>query len=136
MPNVDRSTVSIRFKGEGLDPSELSKRLEFSPSEEAAKPIVKIKRENYTVWSVGYREIDSGDLGRKIGIMLNWFTNDITIWKEISGKYKGDILCGLFLDGWNRGFELSPELLKKVSDRNLFISFDLYSPTDSWDMKG
>jgi hypothetical protein len=44
-----------------------------------------------------------------------------------------DIFCGLFLNEWNQGFELSSKLLKELSTRNLKIGFDLYSPTDSWD---
>ena len=136
MPNIDRSTASLRFIGEGLDPNELSKRLEFFPSEEAANPIVKTKKENITVWSVGYRESDPSELEKKIENLLNWFTKDMNVWKDISGKYRGEVFCGLFLDGWNRGFELSTELLRKLSDRNLFIGFDIFSPTDTWDEKG
>jgi hypothetical protein len=64
---------------------------------------------------------------------LGWFTKDTTIWKEISGKSGGEIFCGLFLDGWNRDFALSVELLRALSDRNLSIGFDISSPPDAWD---
>jgi hypothetical protein len=131
VPYIDRSTASLRFIGEGLDPNELPKRLEFFPSEEAANPIVKTKREKLIVWSVSFPESDSRELEQKIEILLSWFTNDINVWKEVSGKYRGEVFCGLFLDGWNRGFELSTELLKKLSDRNLLIGFDIYLPTDT-----
>jgi len=135
MSDVDRSTASLRFIGEDLDPNELSKRLEFLPSEETAYPIIKTKKGNITVWSVSCCESDLNELGKKIETLLSWFTYDITVWKEISGKYRGEIFCGLFLDGWNRGFELSTELLRKLSDRNLLIGFDIYSPTDTWNVK-
>ena len=135
MSEVDRSTASLRFIGEDLEPNELSNRLKFLPSEETAFPIVKNKKEIITVWSVSCCESDRNRLEKKIETLLSWFTNDITVWKEISGKYRGEIFCGLFLDGWNRGFELSSELLKMISDRNLLIGFDIYSPTDTWDEK-
>lgn len=135
MPEIDRSTASLRFIGEGLDPNELLSRLEFSPSQDAINPIVKMKKKNIIVWSVGIRESAAGELEKKIDALLSWFTDDITVWKELSWKYRGEIFCGLFLDGWNRGFELSAELLKKLSERNLLISFDIYSPTDTWDEK-
>jgi len=49
------------------------------------------------------------------------------------GLFDGDVFCGLLLDGWNRGFELSPDLLIKLANRNLRIGFDIYAPVDSWD---
>ena len=88
-----------------------------------------------TVWSVGYHESDANDLEKKIKTLLGWFTNDITVWKEISEKFRGDFFCGLFLDGWNEGFDLSNELLKELYERNLSISFDIYSPTNTWGEK-
>ena len=132
VPSIDQSTVSIRFIGEGLNPDEISKRLLLT---ESVRPIVKTKGKRTIVWSVGYPEADPDELGRKIEILLDWFTKDITIWKEIAGIYKGEIFCGLFLDGWNRGFELSIELLRAISDRDLSIGFDIYSPTDLLDEK-
>jgi hypothetical protein len=132
MPKIDRSIVSIRFANEELNPSVLSQRLDFTPSEEADKPIMKYRRDKITVWSVCYRESDDVELEKKIETLLGWFTENITIWKEIATKYKGEIFCGLFLDGWNRGFSLSADLLRALSERNLFISFDIYSPTGSW----
>jgi hypothetical protein len=38
----------------------------------------------------------------------------------------------LFIDNWNEGFALSPTTLRKISERNLEIDFDIYSPTDTW----
>lgn len=133
MPKIDHSSASLRFIGEGLDPNELLNRLEFHPSEDATKPIVKTRGENIVVLSVGYRESGSRDLGIKIEAILSWFTRDLTVWKELSKQYRGEIFCGLFLNGWNRGFELSAELLMNISERNLLIGFDIYSPTDTWD---
>lgn len=132
MPYIDQSTVSIRFVGVGLNPDEISKRLLLKKS---IKPSVKTKEKSTVVWSVGYREVDSGELDKKIENLLDWFTKDITIWKEIAGKYRGEIFCGIFLDGWNRGFDLSMELLRAISDRNLSIGFDIYSPNDFLDEK-
>jgi len=38
-----------------------------------------------------------------------------------------DIFCGVFLDDWNRGFDLPPQVLKMLSDRGITIGFDIYS---------
>ena len=132
MPAIDRSTVSLRFSGEGLDPNELENLLEVFHSEAAAKPIVK-QRGDIVIWSVGCSESDSIDLGQKIEGLLNLFSKDTFVWKDISKKFRGEIFCGLFLDGWNRGFEFPTDLLRDLSERNLSISFDIYSPTNTWE---
>ena len=43
---------------------------------------------------------------------------------------KVDMFFGLFMDAWNEGFDISSNMLKKLSDRNIKISFDIYSSTD------
>ncbi|MFZ6030495.1 MAG: hypothetical protein ACOYYS_22540 [Chloroflexota bacterium] len=72
-----------------------------------------IKTEN-----VGFHEQDCGILATAI----------LTL-------FHADIFCGPFLDNLNEGFELSPALMKRISDRNLKIGFDIHSPTDSWESK-
>ncbi len=129
MTAIDRSIASLRFVGEDLNPDDLLKSLEFSSSDELAKPTIK-NRGNVTILSVSYIESDSSELETKILFILSRFTKNITVWKEISEKCKGDIFCGLFLDGWNRGFELSRNLLNELSERNLALGFDIYSPTE------
>lgn len=136
MSKLDRSLASLRFIGKGLDPIDLSEHLQFAPPEGKSKTSVKIKQDNRVVWSVSFGEPDASDMGKKIETLLGWFTKDIAIWKEISESYRGEIFCGLFLDEWNSGFELSTELLQKLSERNLAIGFDLYSPTETWGRNG
>jgi hypothetical protein len=41
-------------------------------------------------------------------------------------RRKVDIFCGPFLESSNRGFGISPEVSKLLSDRYLDIGFDLY----------
>ena len=140
MPTIDRSTVSIRFSGQDLDPDELTRVLSYSTLESirpqyhtrihrgrSKSPIEK------GIWSLGYGEIDSVDLELKIETLLNKLTDDLKVWHQIASQYKGNVFCGLFLDGWNRGFELSSELLEKLANRKLKIGFDIYSPVDTWD---
>jgi hypothetical protein len=132
MPEIDNSTASIRFSGEGLQEDEIPKLLKLKDYEGTRL------RQNYKkigkkgLWGLGFAESDETGLEGKIQFLLNQFTGDIQTWNDVTARYKGDIFCSLFLDGWNRGFELSAELLREIGARNLEIGFDIYSATDTW----
>jgi hypothetical protein len=44
----------------------------------------------------------------------------------LAEKYEVDVFCGIFVDGWNRGFNLSPALMKKLAERYLELDVDIY----------
>ncbi len=131
MAEVDKTSVSIRFSGEGLNPEEIGSSLRFKESEKTESTINTLKS-GKVVWVITYLNQETIPLEKKIEELLVLFTNDINIWNEVTGIAKADIFCGLFLDGWNKGFELSPNTMRKLSDRKLKIGFDIYAPTDSW----
>jgi hypothetical protein len=141
MPNISRSTVSIRFRGSELDPQRITQLLGCVPTSAAKKGEKIIKKNGKTrivtegFWHLYYGESDAVDIEEKIELLLGKLTDDLHAWQEITKSYKADMFFGLFLDGWNEGFDLSPGTMKKLSDRNLMIGFDIYSPTDSWYQK-
>ena len=49
---------------------------------------------------------------------------------RVTVQYRVDLFCGVFLNegSWNRGFSLSPKVLKELAERNLEIGFDIYAP--------
>ncbi|MCB9134366.1 MAG: DUF4279 domain-containing protein [Anaerolineales bacterium] len=141
MSDITRSTVSIRFRGYDLDPLNLSTLLGCSPSS-AAKRSEELINSNGDIrvvkkgfWHLSYGDSDAIEIEEKIHLLLGKLTDDLNVWQMITQSVKADLFFELFLDGWNEGFELSPATLKKLSDRNLKIGFDIYSPTDSWKME-
>jgi hypothetical protein len=116
-----------------MDPKHIAEMLGFIPSEKTEKSVMT--RQKNTIWSIRLQNSDSLPLDRKIETLLNQFTEDIGKWQKIiTENINVDIFCGLFLDEWNEGTSLPPSLLKKLSDRNLEIGLDIYSPTDSYDL--
>jgi hypothetical protein len=133
MTELDRTIVSIRFSGQDLDPKKLGEVLGFIESETIESTIKRLKS-RVVVWSIKFKNNETLPLEEKIEALLTRFTNEINVWKHATKDVKADIFCGLFLDGWNEGFSLSSNILKEISDRNIRIGFDIYSPTDSWDI--
>ncbi len=139
MSNISRSNVSIRLFGTELDPEYITQLLGCEPSS-AAKTGQKIIKSDGTerivrkgFWHLDYGESDEILLEEKIKLLFERLTDNLESWQEVTKNLDlADIYCGLFIDKWNEGFTLSQSLLKNISDRNLTIGFDIYSPTDTW----
>ncbi|HSE25410.1 MAG TPA: DUF4279 domain-containing protein, partial [Pyrinomonadaceae bacterium] len=65
--------------------------------------------------------------------ILSRVTEKREVWQRLTQQYKVDLFCGVFLNegSWNRGFSLSPTILKELAARNLKIGFDIYSVHDA-----
>jgi len=139
MTSISRSTVSIRLFGAELNPEHITRLLGCPPSS-AAKTGEKIIKSNGNeriikkgFWLLNYGESDAIIVEEKIEILFGKLTNNLESWREITKDLDvADIFCGLFVGNWNEGFMLSQSILKKISDRNLEIGFDICSPTDTW----
>ena len=139
MSNISRSTVSIRLFGAELNPEQITRILGCPPSS-AAKTGEKIIKSNGNeriikkgFWLLDYGASDEIVIEEKINILFGKLTDNLESWREITKDLDvADIFCGLFVGNWNEGFTLSQSTLRKISDRNLEIGFDIYSPTDTW----
>ncbi len=131
MADIDQVMVSIRFSGFGLDPKNLGRTLCFKKGENTDTRIIK-RKSGKVIWSIAVNK-NTFTIEHNIRKLLLQFTQDIDVWKSGTSDTKANIFCGLFLDGWNRGFSLSPTLLKDLADRNLEIGFDIYAPVETWE---
>jgi hypothetical protein len=130
MSKINQTVVCIRFYGQDLDSKTIGELLGFIESEPFESTIKRLKS-GRVVWTIRLENDDP--LEKKIQTLLAHFTDEINQWKTATENIKADIFCGLFLDGWNQGFDLTPNLMRELSERNLEIGFDIYAPTDSWD---
>jgi hypothetical protein len=129
MAELDHTIVHIRFSGVNLDPKKVGELLGFIKSKSTRSTVKRLKS-GRVVWSIELESNENLPLEKKIEALLAEFTNEISVWKQVTENIRADIFCGLFLDEWNCGFELTTRLMKELSDRNLKIGFDIYSPTD------
>jgi hypothetical protein len=65
-------------------------------------------------------------LGDAIATLLARLPTEPDIWEQLAQRAKADVFCGLFLDQWSRGAELSHELLGDLARRRLALSLDIY----------
>ncbi len=131
--HIDEVKVHLRIFGEELDPDEITRLLGCQSTESRRKGDVIPDKRYHRIASRGSWLLDgkldsSIELEQQVKSLLEMVTDDIRIWHDLASRFQLDISCGLFLDNMNRGFELSPELMKYLADRNIKIGFDIYAP--------
>jgi hypothetical protein len=130
--DADRVTVTIRVAGDDLDPDEVTKVLNISPTFAARKGDRRPSGDRDIVqgtgiWTLTFSGTPSEwTLDEAIPILLDKLPADLAVWDRLAEKYDLDVFCGLQLECWNRGFALSPELLLRLAQRHLELDVDIY----------
>ena len=134
---IDRCKVSLRIFGDDLDPDEISSILLCEPSRKTKKgEIVADDGEGHQrisprgSWHLELAGDDDLGLEEQVLKLLACVTADSDVWRRLTLQYKVDLFCGLFVNAgsWNRGFSLSPKVLRELAERNLEIGLDIYAP--------
>jgi hypothetical protein len=113
---VDRVLVGLRIAGPDVDPTELERLLGVAPSH------VTSRREVVCVFEAPQHDsIEDG-----VTSLLRTLPSDDDVWSGLTSRYRVDLFCGLFLQDANRGFVLSPSVLREVASRNIALGCDIY----------
>ena len=130
---IQDATVSLRFFGDDLIPADITKLLGAAPTEARKKGDV-IQRSRYHLkartgsWLLKSALDRRTELSDQISGLLDQVTSDSKVWHKLTTRYSADLFCGLFLDEFNRGFNLPPTLVARLAKLGLGISFDIYGP--------
>jgi hypothetical protein len=131
---IDTTSVTLRFFGDDLDPDDLSRILGAEPTLSRRKGEVIPDRDGRVAetgsWLLSSEQQSSTPLEEQIDNLFQRLTDDIEVWRQLSSAYRGDLFCGLWLESWNRGLELSPEALQRIAARGLRVGFDIYYVED------
>jgi hypothetical protein len=130
---VDRSKVSLRISGDNLELELITKMLGRKPTHSQKKGEKwkgKSGRELVRptgLWMLQAPESKAANLDKQVAWIFNRLTAKQSIWRKLTSLYKVDLFCGLFLDAWNRGVEMSPKTLFEIGRRGVSIGFDIYA---------
>lgn len=134
MPDLGKTRAALRILGDDLDPEEISKLLGAAATESARMGEAKqlpSGRSTYArtgSWRFRAAGCSPGDVNAQVESILSKLTNNLAVWKEISGRYKCDLFCGLFMAEMNEGATLNPNVLSMLGDRGVFLALDIYGP--------
>ena len=135
MARIGKSTVSIRFFGDDLDPAEMTLVLGCEPSTEYRKGDKRTSagreyERKYGVWIVAAEDREPESIDEQLSTLFARMTQDLPTWLALAARYEAEVYCGLFMDQTNEGFSLSTATLQALACRGLEIGFDVYSPTE------
>lgn len=131
MAAIARVRASLRVFGDALEPEEVSALLGHEPTrchrkgDKCGPHGVSI--EPTGAWILDSRISEKAEVEDHVESILALLSTDGDEWASLTERFSASILCGLFLDQYNEGFELSPRLCKAIASRGLVIAFDLYS---------
>ncbi|GAB6389415.1 hypothetical protein STUTZSP0542_29540 [Stutzerimonas marianensis] len=77
-------------------------------------------------WSLSARAHEPEDIDGQAKEILDQLTDDPDIWSKLSESYSCDLFCGLFLRESNEGLDIHPSTLKRLADRGISLSLDIY----------
>lgn len=130
--DVDRIVVSVRVTSDHLDPQEVTRALGVAPTFASRKgELSKIAGRDVLqgtgTWFFEFAGApEEWTLDDAIETLLRRLPADLTVWEQLSAKYRLDVFCGVYLTGVNRGMTLSQTLLRQLADRHLELDLDIY----------
>ena len=137
MAQLCKSVVTLRIAGEDLVPDEITRLLGASPTHGEAKgqEIVsqktgKVRIAKFGMWRLCSTDREPEDVDGQIAEILGQMTDDLTVWRSITGRYDLDLFCGLFMRESNEGLTISSQSLAALGARGIKIDLDIYSGED------
>jgi hypothetical protein len=133
---VDRVRVCLRASGDQVDPEAISLALGVSPTFAARKGDRRSTRGGEAVQRTGVWYVDFAGppeertLGEAIEALVDRLPSDQSVWKVLTEHNDLEVWCGLHLSEWNRGADLAPSVLRRLADRHLTLSLDIYFEGD------
>lgn len=70
---------------------------------------------------------DEWDCNYAVSELLSMIKINDDEWNKLVSEFKVDIFIGLTLDNnRNKGFQLEPEMMRSLANKNISIGFDIY----------
>ncbi len=132
MAVINRTAVSLRFRGDELQPEEISVVLGCQPDLSALKGGTwrspkNVDRISKTgMWHKSAARRAPGDLDGQVAELLASMTDDLAVWQRLTTQFSADVFCGLFLNETNQGLGLNPTTLLALGARGLELALDVY----------
>ena len=137
MAIIHETAATLRFWGDELDPHEVTRLLGAAPTRGEFKGQLlvghrpRVARSGKWHLSVKYRQ--PGDLSGQIEEILSGLTQDLSVWRDLSNRFDGNVFVGFFMAEGNEGYDLSSKTMKLLTDRGLSLLLDIYSGGDEDD---
>jgi Domain of unknown function (DUF4279) len=129
--DIDSCSACLRLFGDDLDPDAVTAFLSAKPTTSCKKGDVTRGKvydriEKQGKWLLTLNHQRGATLEDLINRLLDQPSGDLDVWRELSSRYRADLFCGLQLELFNRGLEMSPRTLQRIAERGLKFGLDIY----------
>ncbi|MEF9966687.1 MAG: DUF4279 domain-containing protein [Comamonas sp.] len=138
MAHLERSVATLRIMGDDLVPEEISRLLGAVPTSAHAKghqyPLEESGRlvtRKSGVWRLRAREAQPEDLDGQVSELLGLVTSNLSVWGDLTNRFRVDMFCGWFMGSANEGVQISSGTLLALGQRRIMLSVDIYGPNAS-----
>ncbi len=136
---VDEYHISLGFFGDDLDPEEVTSILGGSPTSicrkgDAVASEVAARVERTGRWLVALPIRPGEALEPQLEQLFASLNQNVDVWQSLTKRFKARFSVGAWIRSWNRGLEISPTLLKSISERGLGLGIDIYSDSEDDDV--
>lgn len=127
---VDEARVTLAIYGERLEPDDITDALGISPTSShlmgerrsaAGRPFAK----GAWLFTVEGGEADGPE--EVTERLLRRVPDDEDLWRDLAARYDVQLRYGIHFEGWNRGFDLSPGLIRRIAALRATLCFDIYA---------
>jgi hypothetical protein len=132
---IEWLSITLRISREDLVPDDVTKLLGCTPDEaqQKGKPVLRkdgtvMRIAKSGAWQLILKpeDTDEWDCAEAMMLVLRRLPNGVGLWRRLTKKYKVDFFVGLSMPAKNKGFGLSPEVMKYLGDRGIEAGFDIY----------
>jgi len=126
---VDETSVTLAIYGEELDPTAITKVLGCEPTSSHTKGTVRGPRGRPAragAWLLEVRGISPKSPEELTRELISKLPKDEIIWSKISQDFDIQLRYAFHLESWNRGLDLSNEVLTTIALLGASIVFDVY----------
>jgi len=132
---IEWFSVTLRISSEDLVPDDVTKVMGCEPdeSQQKGKPVLRedgtvMRIAKFGAWRLTLKpkDTDEWDCTEAMMLVLRRLPSAIGLWRRLTKKCKVDFFVGLSMPSRNKGFGLSPEVMKYLGDRGIEAGFDIY----------
>jgi hypothetical protein len=129
---VDTSRLTLGIYGEGLDPDEISRLLGCAPSTAHRRGDAPRRGPPYAegAWLLSVEGQSPTGPEELVHLLLASLPADDGLWADLRSKFRLRLGFGIFTEGWNRGFVLSAEAVRRINALGAGLGFDIYANLD------
>lgn len=129
----DESLIKLSISHENLDPAKITAALHLRPTTSYRKGDLSENKKRvmkHGMWQLATSWVSKLDFETNLARFLKRLPSDRRLWRKLTARYECDVTAVLRMRTFNRGAEISPDILREFTVRGLELSLDVYFDDD------